>query len=299
VKRVTAVVLNWNRPDDTIACVRSLQSSGYPDLDLVVVDNASTDDSAVRIQAELGELPLLCRPSNDGYAAGNNAGIKYALAHGADYVLVLNNDVIVTPGFLDPMVAEMDSDPAIGIVTCDARFQSDRSRTYPTGGSISLVRGAGVRLPNSRRSHRSEVGFVSGCILLVRRAVLETVGLFDETFFMYFEDVEYSRRVSSAFRMVYTPDATVYHRSGGGETWGSQSPTYLYYMARNRFFAFRRESALYRIYLVVLGGVSATAKSAAILVAGVRNGRLPVARKQLRALWSGLLAGVTLSPAAP
>lgn len=295
MKKITAVVLNWNRPDDTISCVRSLQGCGYRDLDFILVDNASTDDSVVRIQSELGEIPMIRRPSNGGYAAGNNAGIQYAREHGADYVLVINNDVVVTPGFLDPMVAELEGDPRVGIVTCDARFQSDRSRTYPTGGSISFVRAAGVRLPKSKRTQRSVVDFISGCILLVRRAVFDAVGLFDETFFMYFEDVEYSRRAGAAFHLVYTPEALVYHRSGGGVTWAGQTPTYLYYMARNRFIAFRHESAVYRMYLVLLGFAAAMAKSAAILAGAARTRNLGVASLQLRALWGGLGAGMRLS----
>jgi GT2 family glycosyltransferase len=299
MKKVTAVVLNWNRPIDTVDCVRSLQDSGYPDLDIVVVDNASTDDSVARIQSALPGVPIIRSPINGGYAAGNNLGVRHALANGADYVLILNNDVIVNPGFLQPMVSEAEADPSVGIVTCDARFQSDHSRSYPTGGRISFLRGAALALPRRERSQRMTVDFVSGCILLVRRAVFEAVGLLDESFFMYFEDYEFSRRVASSYQLVYTPHATVYHRSGGGDRWAAQTPTYLHYMARNRFLAFRNESAAYRSYLVLVGSAIAVAKSVAILVDVVRTGRGTTARQQLRALWSGLWAGVRISVRPP
>lgn len=295
MKKITAVVLNWNRPVDTVDCVRSLQNSGYPDLDIVVVDNASTDGSVARISSELPAVPLLRSSTNGGYSAGNNLGVRHALANGADYVLILNNDVIVTPGFLQPMVAEAEADPSIGIVTCDARFQSDHSRSYPTGGHIRFLRGAAVVLSKRERSQRSIVEFVSGCILLVRRAVFETVGLLDESFFMYFEDYEFSRRVTSAYKIVYTPEATVYHRSGGGDRWAVQTPTYLHYMARNRFLAFRSEPAAYRAYLMLVGGAAAVAKSAAILAHSVGTGRGTTARQQLGALWSGLFAGIRIA----
>ena len=285
MKQVTAVVLNWNAPDDTIRCVQSLRDSGYSGLDVVIVDNASTDDSVARFRAELPDVTLLTRATNGGYAAGNNEGIKHALAQGADYVLVLNNDVVVTRGFLDPMVAEAEADPAVALVTCDARFQSDTSRPYPTGGRISWWRGAGVALSGASRRERTQVDFVSGCILLMRRDLFETVGFFDESFFMYFEDVDFSRRVSRRFRMVYTPRATVYHRSGGGDAWSRQTPTYLYFMARNRVRAFRDRSLPYRAYLVAVSFAAAVSKSVAILVSGRRRDQ------QLGALWRGFVAG--------
>jgi GT2 family glycosyltransferase len=285
MKHIIAVVLNWNAADYTLACVRSLLDSGYKGLDVVLVDNASSDDSVGRLRSELADIPLLTRPSNDGYAAGNNAGIKYALAHGADYVLVLNNDVVVTRGFLEPMLAEAEADPTVALVTCDARFQSDTSRPYPTGGRISWWRGAGVALSGPSRHERTLVDFVSGCILLMRRDLFEKVGFFDESFFMYFEDVDFSRRVSRQFRMVYTPKATVYHRSGGGDAWSRQTPTYLYYMARNRVRAFRDRSVFYRAYLVLVSFAAAVSKSVAILVSGSRR------NQQLGALWRGFVAG--------
>jgi GT2 family glycosyltransferase len=261
----------------------------------VVVDNASTDDSVARISSELPDVPLLRSSTNGGYSAGNNLGIRHALSGGADYVLIINNDVIVTPGFLQPMVAEGEADPTIGIVTCDARFQSDHSRSYPTGGRISFIRGAAAVLSKRERSQRVTVDFVSGCILLVRRTVFETLGLLDESFFMYFEDYEFSRRVSGPYKIVYTPAATVYHRSGGGDSWAAQTPTYLHYMARNRFLAFRSEPAPYRAYLMLVGGAAAAAKSAAVLSHAVRTGRGGTAKQQLGALWSGLLAGIRIA----
>jgi GT2 family glycosyltransferase len=284
MRHITAVVLNWNGPEDTIRCVRSLRESAQPGLDVVVVDNASTDDSVTRFRSELPGVTIITRDSNGGYAAGNNEGIRSALARGADYVLVVNNDVVVTRGFLEPMLAEAEADPRVGVVTCDARFESDHDRSYPTGGTLSWWRGAGVALPRSSREQRKVVDFVSGCILLVRREVFEKVGYFDESFFMYFEDVDFSRRVARAFQIVYTPRAMVYHRSGGGDAWSRQTTTYLYYMARNRVRAFRDRSVAYRAYLVLVSFVAAVAKSLAILLRGSRR------EQQLGALWSGFAA---------
>jgi len=122
-------------------------------------------------------------------------------------------------------------------------------------------------------------------MVVVPNVAPDTPALRKNPVFMYFEDVDYSRRVSRHFRMVYTPKATVYHRSGGGDAWSRQTPTYLYYMTRNRVRAFRDRSAFYRAYLVLVSFAAAVSKSVAILVGGRRRDQ------QLGALWRGFVAG--------
>src|SRR5262245_60529224 len=102
--KVTVVILNYKRAEDTIACVRSVLASGYPDFGILLVDNASGDGSAERLAEAFPELPLVRHAENLGYAGGNNAGIRRAFQEGAVYVLVLNNDTIVKPDALRILV---------------------------------------------------------------------------------------------------------------------------------------------------------------------------------------------------
>lgn len=293
---VVAVVLNWNGYDDTAKCVLSLQKAAYANLQIILVDNASTDGSAGRLERDFPELPFIKLSHNGGYAAGNNAGIKLALERRADYVLVLNNDVIVNPGFLWPMVELAEKNPSAGVVTCKALLQSGNGRIYCTGGNISRLRCAGISLPSRSRDHEGEVQFISGCILLVRRKVFETIGCFDERFFMYFEDVEFSRRVKKHFKLFYTPKGVVYHKSGGGSKWKNYTETYLYYTARNRLWVFQSESPAYRLYVILYGFLNAFAKSAVIAAHSFpsRQQAKP-SGKRLFALWRGMRDGILRS----
>jgi hypothetical protein len=290
---VAIIVLSWNGLDDTVACLTSLRQISYPHFYVIVVDNGSTDGSPDKLARLFPEVVLLRREVNGGYAAGNNEGIRYAIDHGADLILILNNDVVAEPGFLLPMVQEALSERAPGVVTCKALFQSDTRRVYCTGGHFSKWRCSGKPLSPALTSSVCEVEYVSGCILLVRRSVFETVGLFDERFFMYCEDLEFSLRVRTRYPILYTPSGVVYHRSGGGSTWTDYTPTYLYYTTRNRFWVFRNERLWYRIYVFFYGLLNTLAKSGALIARyGLRGKPGTGTSEKLGALWRGFLHGV-------
>lgn len=289
---VFAVVLNWNAAADTIKCVDSLLATANPGLKLVLVDNASTDGSADILINKFPKIHLIVQPFNGGYAAGNNAGIRYALQNGAEYVLVINNDVVVERNFLLPMLAAANADTMIGIVTCKAFFSSDPEKIYCTGGRFSRFRCSGAPMNRSEVNKSSEVSYVSGCILLIRRNVFEASGLLDEKYFMYFEDLEFSRRVADRFKLYYTPDGVVYHKSGGGDSWKNYSEFYLYYNTRNRFWAFRDEKIFYRCYVVLFSLSLALFKSLVILFYEVQGKYGSGSLSRVRAIWKGVKDGL-------
>lgn len=293
---VIAVVLNWNGFEDTVKCVQSLQKVQYSNLDIIIVDNASTDGSYEKLREQFPNISLLRRSLNGGYAAGNNDGIRVALQRDAAYVLLINNDVAVENDFLLPMIECAKQDSSIGIVTCKAFLQSDPTRIYCTGGSINRWRCSGIDLPSSLQGTECDVTYISGCVLLVKREVFETVGLLDEKFFMYFEDFEFSRRAGKQFRLCYTPKGVVYHKSGAGTGWDQYTATYLYYHTRNRFWVFRHDSLFYRIYVAMFGIANALAKSVVILVKAFGKSNRTIPRKELNALWCGMRDGLRRKP---
>ena len=113
---VAAVVLSWNRREDTIACLRSLAAAD-PSPHVIVVDNASTDGTSEAVRREFPEIELIENPANLGFAEGNDVGIRHALAHGAEHVLVLNNDTVVDMGFLTPLLEEAARRPDAGALS--------------------------------------------------------------------------------------------------------------------------------------------------------------------------------------
>ncbi len=297
--RVCAVVLNYGGARDTIECVRSLQDAGYPNLEIVVVDNASPDGSAEVIRQALPSVPLLAEPVNTGYAGGNNVGIEWALRRGTDLILITNNDVIFEKGFLEPMVDILQVHQDVGVVTCKVFYQSARDQIFSGAGSFSRLfcsglNHGGVSKPSPRCEEECEIEFVCGVLLLVRREVFERVGLFDDRYFMYFEDVEFSRRVLTHYRMMYTPRGVAYHKSGGGKGWHSYTDLYLYYHTRNRLWVFAGEPLYYRFYVVAFTLANAVAKGGVVLLNYTREPQMN--RKRLSALARGIIDGVFKSP---
>ena len=294
---MVAVILNWNGWEDTIKCVESLQKVTYSHVTIVLVDNGSTDGSVERLSKRFPEVQLLSLPNNRGYAAGNNAGIRYALNHGADYVLVLNNDTVVNPDFLSPLVEVSELRQDVGIVTGRVHYLSHREELFSGAGKISWALCTGMNKGGfftfSRRPEEErDIDYVCGVLLLVKRAVFEQSGFFDEKYFMYFEDLEFSRRINHRFSLRYVPASLIYHKSGGGKGWRFYTETYLFYHTRNRFLVFENESVMYRLYVTAFSFVVSACKSFFVSLNFVNDPQR--ARRQFFSLWKGFRDGVLL-----
>ncbi len=234
---VTAVILNYDLTEDTVACVRSLQGVEYAPLRVLVVDNGSPGDAEGRLRRELPGIEVRGTGRNLGYTGGINAGFRFALEQPTDYLLVLNPDTEVDPGFLAPMVEAMENDPRAAIAGGTIYAQHDPTRVWYAGGRLVPWRGLAVherkgeRLEASALGEPREVSFVTGCLALHRVSLLPVIGEQDERFFMYLDDIELSARVRrKGYRLLYVPRSIVRHRVLGE----SESRLKLYYSVRNR-----------------------------------------------------------------
>lgn len=293
--KVTAVILNYNGYEDTVKCIQSLQKATYSNLSLVLVDNDSPDGSGLRLQTEFPKLPVILMKENTGYAAGNNGGIRFAMEKGTDYVLIINNDVIVDPAFLEPMVNIVEAQSDVGIVTCKVYYQSAPQEIFSAAGKMNWWLCTGVNKGNllgffQKADSQCYTDFACGVLLLMRKSMLEEKGFFDEKYFMYFEDVEYSRRISSKYKIAYTPYGVAHHKSGGGKGWRNYTELYLYYHTRNRLWAFSTESFFYQLYVLLITAGITIAKTAVILMNLTINPRKT--SKQIKALWTGFHDGI-------
>ena len=209
--RVSVIVLNWNGAPHLAACLDSVQRLTYPERELMVVDNASTDGSAALIPPEFVRID---NPVNLGYAGGNNVGIRRAT--GA-YVLLVNNDTVLDPGLIEPLVAAAEADPAVAAVNPKIVY-FDRPEVINAAGLVIHADGSsgsrGMGEPDGPRyAARAEVFGAHGACVLYRRAALDRVGLFDEEFFAYNEEFDLAWRLRLAgFRALYVPEARVRHR---------------------------------------------------------------------------------------
>jgi GT2 family glycosyltransferase len=251
---VWIVVLNWNRPQDTVQCISSLQQVEYPACRILVIDNGSTDDSVELFRALPG-IELLVHDRNLGFAAGNNGGIQYALAHGAEYVLLLNNDTTVSPSLISKLVDVAEADRQIGIVG-PVIYYADRPEEVWFAGmrfrhSLYVVR-RGLHLASSPGSVE-DVDFVSGCGMLVRSETWRRVGLFDPRFFMYYEDLDLCIRAKKAgYRVVCATGAEMWHALSAS-TGGPDSPLKQYYQVKSTFlFCQKHTHGLLRVVNVAI-----------------------------------------------
>lgn len=248
--RVAAVVLSWNGREDTLACLRSLDCVSYGPFSVVVVDNGSTDGSADAVAARHPGALLVRLPENRGFAGGMNEGARAAFADGVEAVVLLNNDMEVEPGFVEPLVAAVAADSAAAAACAQILFSGLPARIWYAGAAFKSRRGHYGRntgygkppLPPSTPAY--ETARACGGAMLLTAATYERVGLFDEALFAYAEDTDWSLRArQQGLHTIVVPGSIVYHAvsaSSGGES----SPTSLYYALRNSLVVAERWSPL-------------------------------------------------------
>lgn len=239
--KVGVVLVNYNGYQDTIECVESLQKVTYPNLDIWVVDNASTNDSLIHLrqQANHENVSIVASPANDGFSAGNNIGIKAALEQGAEFVLVLNNDTIVEPDFIEPLLDTFSDHDDAGCVISKILYQSEPNKLWYGGGTFNpwFCRADHIGFNETDTANKSvqEVAFASGCCMMLTKQAIEESGLMDEDYFLYVEDTEYSLRLAKAgFKLFYNPNSAIYHKVSA--TTQSGSDLSQYYTIRNTLY---------------------------------------------------------------
>jgi GT2 family glycosyltransferase/glycosyltransferase involved in cell wall biosynthesis len=249
-KTIAAVVLNFCTPDQTLLTVKSLLASRRA-LDHLIVINNDTGESDGETRSVLADvlqrIRYISAGANLGFAGGMNVGIREALALGADYVLLVNSDVVVPPDTVKRLEQRLAADSHAGIAgpvilaRSDPRLIASLGMSYAYRTGRMRHRGHGRRIVPDHEADSAAVDAVSGCVMLVRRAVFEAAGLLEEEFFFSFEDLDFCLKAGNAgFSTVLAGDAAVYHE--GGRSLGARSPRRFYYAARNHLLAAERSA---------------------------------------------------------
>lgn len=222
---VWAVVLNYNGREVLAECLESLRKQDYPNLKILVVDNASTDGSAVVAESTQG-VEVICNARNLLFAGGNNVGIRKAVDSGAAYVVLINNDTVSDAGLIGALVAAIEGREGAGIAGPKIYYHSRPGVIWSAGGMVDFARGwvrhRGIRQKDEGQFDEiAEVDYVTGCCLMFKRGVYEVIGGLDEGFPMYFEDTDFCTRACRAgFKVIYAPRGRMWHKisySSGGE----------------------------------------------------------------------------------
>ena len=245
---LAVVLVNYRRTDDTLACIASVQRSSFTHVRIYVVDNSPDESLGAAMHRTCPGIPVLHAGRNLGFAAGNNLGMRRALEDGCDAILLLNNDTEIDAGALEALMAALDGEPSAGIVGGKILYHASPERIWFAGGFFDFHAGSGGHTGIGETDHgqydtRRECTFVTGCCLLIRRSVMERIGLLDESFFAYLEDVDYCARARAAgYRIIYEPLARVYHKVSATASW--DSPLYLYFNCRNRILLLKKHATL-------------------------------------------------------
>jgi GT2 family glycosyltransferase len=248
---VSVVVVNWNGKHLLSACLEGLRGQQYKCFATIVVDNGSSDGSVDFIKSRFPEVAVIALPENLGFAAANNFAIKSV---NTDYIALLNNDAVPDPLWLEKLVEALDRHPEAGIAASKMIFEEDRKTIdragdgYTTAGA-ALLRGRGE--PMERYDKPERVFGACAGAALYRTEMFRDIGLFDEDFFILYEDVDISFRAQlKGYVCSYIPEAIVYHRGSG--TIVHDSASSVYYGHRNLEWVYIKNMPTQLIYWTII-----------------------------------------------
>jgi GT2 family glycosyltransferase len=249
---IVTIVLNTNRRRDTLECLASLERDACPNCTVIVLDNASTDGSVEAIRSEFPAVQIIPLVENRGYAGNNNVGIEAGLAQGADWVFVLNEDTVLAPDCLSRLVEAGEGDPRVGIVGPMVYHYNEPQVIQSAGGKLSsqwVATHVGQNeVDQGQYSTSRRVDWISGCGILVRRAVIEQIGMLDERFYYYWEETEWCIRArKNGWDIVHVPPAKLWHK--GVQRDYRPTPSVTYYNTRNRLLALAKHQAPLRVWI--------------------------------------------------
>ncbi len=286
---VSIITINYNESAVTLDLLASLRKLNYDNVEIIVVDNASPNDSPDIIKEKFPEVHLIKSKENLGFAGGNNLGVK---ASRGDYLLFINNDTIVPENFINPLVNTLIKDTSIGMISPKIKFHWDPS----------LIQYAGYTPMNHWTIRNNSIGYkqkdegafdqagptasIHGAAMMVPRTVVEKVGLMTEIYFLYYEEHDWCEMIKRAgYTIYYQPESFILHKESLAT--GKHSPLKTYYIARNRIVYARRNFKPLQLVISLLFQ---------LFISIPKNTMVFMVKRQfkhLRAFWNAIYWNVT------
>lgn len=286
---VTIITINYNQTKVTCELLDSLRKATYPEVEVIVVDNHSQEDPAAAIAEKYPEVKLILAKENLGFAGGNNLGIQ--ASHGK-YLLFLNNDTEVDPGFLEPLVTLFESNPKAGAASSKILyFNSGDTIQYAGSSRVDPFTGRSKRIgwmekDNGQHNIQQETDLAHGAAMMVPRSVIDEVGMMPEFFFLYYEEVDWCESIKKGgYKIYFVPDSKVFHKESMSIGKGSTLKTY--YMSRNRVLYMRRNTSGFKKLTWILFFLFFSLPKNAIMFTLQRD------IEHTKAFWKGLLWNIT------
>jgi len=255
--KIAIIIINWNTYHLTFNCLKSLEACTYKNKTVFFVDNGSKDGSGDKIALEFPDINYIKNDKNEGFTGANNKALKVILKQNFDYVLLLNNDTEVNPNFLSLLESRMDSDKNLAATQPLILNFQNKDTIWNAGGSfntffgLSKTRSKGM-LYKPKLKIETFTEWISGCCILVKISVIKEVGLLDNHFFAYFEDVDWSIRMKSlGYKLGVVPSSIIYHHSSGStkknntSNEGNLSPYAHYLNVRNHIYLINKHTFIF------------------------------------------------------
>lgn len=258
---VSFITVNYDHPEVTLDLLSSLRRISYPNIEIIVVDNASPKDDPSILKSSYPEIIFIQSPVNLGFAGGNNLGIREAQGK---YLFFINNDTEVAPGFLEPLVAKCESDAKVGAVSPKIKFYAHPDTIQFCGQAPMnhyTMRSHGIGhgvVDNGQFNVDSLTHFVHGAAMMVPRSVIAEIGLMPECYFLYYEELDWCASIKRAgYQLWYIHNSEILHKESIST--GKMSPFKTYYMNRSRLLYLRRNvkgvtfiiAAVYQILIAI------------------------------------------------
>lgn len=253
-EKVAIILVNWNNPLDTIECIKSLCSLNYDNFKIYIVDNGSSDNSVLEISKYLAttsiEQKFIESEENLGFSGGNNLAIQEAMKDGISWFWLLNNDTIADKNSLDHLMKYAVERHYAGILGSKIYYYNTKNIWF-AGGNINRKTGKGSSIGRNEEDTGqfddvSTCDYITGCSLLIKKEVIESIGLLEDGFFLYYEDTDWCLRARlSGWDCLYIPQSVIEHKVGASTEEGYSSPFLTYYNLRNRFIMTKRNKGYF------------------------------------------------------
>ena len=294
--KIAIIIINWNTYHLTFNCLKSLEACIYKNKTIFFVDNGSKDGSGDKIALEFPEINYIKNDKNEGFTGANNKALNVILKQKFDYVLLLNNDTEVNPNFLSLLEASMDSDKNLAATQPLILDFPNKNTIWNAGGSFNTffclfkTRYKGI-IYKPKLKIETSTQWISGCCVLVKIAVIKKVGLLDNRFFAYFEDVDWSIRMTNlGYKLGIVPKSIIYHHASGStkknntSNEGNLSPYAHYLNVRNHIYLIKKHTFFNSIGSCIYQIIKITSYSIYFILRG-RFGKFKM-------VWRGVLDGI-------
>ena len=259
---IAVILVNWKKYNLTSKCIDSLKKSNYKNFKIILVDNEYSEKSLIDLRNKHKELIVFKEKNNLGFAGGNNIGIRYALENDYDYIMLLNNDTEVKENFILPLVERIEKDHFLGAVQPLILNFSNKSIIWNAGGKLNKFLGLTSTRLNNNKLNSSIVfddytDWISGCCILIKSEILTKVGLLDEKFFNYYEDVDWSLRMKNlGYDLGFVKESIIYHHGSSSSKnkktkEGVISSKIHYFNIRNHILLLKKHKNLFNFFGIV------------------------------------------------